>query len=76
MQIKRTEVLQCRLLASVMMVGARERWERGDDAGKRHIPEARHTCREERKLVSVLWLFTSVEIVYRKKYKSQEWLEN
>jgi hypothetical protein len=48
------EALLCRPLASVMMVGARERWERGDDVCKRHIPEARRTCRGERKLVSVL----------------------
>jgi hypothetical protein len=42
--IKRTEALLCRLLASVMMVGACEPWERGDDVCKRHILEARHTC--------------------------------
>jgi hypothetical protein len=49
--IMRTEALLCRLLALVIMVGAREPWEGGDDVCKRHIPEAR---REARKLVFVL----------------------
>jgi hypothetical protein len=55
-QASRTKVWLCWPLASVLMVGARQTWERDGDVRKCHIRRARQTCREEHNLVFVFWL--------------------